>query len=358
MSQVPAELAQPGSGGDVYQFEEEPMEDRQGSLPRRHERRSHHHHQHHGSSRRGARRGQMLDFTMAMNNFTTMFPTLDADVIEMVLRANDGVVDPTIDQLIRMTATDASAADESHASPGGLIGGDDREDFAHLSSPTIPAEPVSHPPQPEPAPPVLPPKKKLHRLRAPIDQSRTSTSGLRAPLVGSLPDDFLRITPDAQPAVSSLIEETRAAVAASNSRSMVSSSTRSAPTGVRDGQTEDGIPLKFLTSTSAAQLAEDERMALYFQNEEFMRELRRNRDFIQELEKGGCACGCLYCMCTHAWCRITPYVIRASEHGVFAALYSFPAQHESRYFRHGNVITESMPCHTIAQFAIASEYAA
>lgn len=34
------------------------------------------------------------------------------------------------------------------------------------------------------------------------------------------------------------------------------------------------------------QYLEDERIALFLQNEEFMRELQRNRDFLMALEKG------------------------------------------------------------------------
>lgn len=38
-----------------------------------------------------------------MSDFKQMFPTLDDEVIEAVLRANDGAVDATIDQLLTMT---------------------------------------------------------------------------------------------------------------------------------------------------------------------------------------------------------------------------------------------------------------
>ena len=37
-----------------------------------------------------------------MSDFTTMFPAMDPEVIEAVLRANEGAVDPTIDQLLTM----------------------------------------------------------------------------------------------------------------------------------------------------------------------------------------------------------------------------------------------------------------
>lgn len=46
---------------------------------------------------------RQLDFFQAMSDFKQMFPTLDDEVIEAVLRANDGAVDATIDQLLTMT---------------------------------------------------------------------------------------------------------------------------------------------------------------------------------------------------------------------------------------------------------------
>ena len=44
------------------------------------------------------------EFTQAMTDFKVMFPDLEADVIEAVLRANNGAVDITIDHLLTMTA--------------------------------------------------------------------------------------------------------------------------------------------------------------------------------------------------------------------------------------------------------------
>ena len=38
-----------------------------------------------------------------MSDFRHMFPTMEEDVIEAVLRANDGAVDATIDQLLTMS---------------------------------------------------------------------------------------------------------------------------------------------------------------------------------------------------------------------------------------------------------------
>ncbi|XP_056009056.1 uncharacterized protein LOC125663721 isoform X2 [Ostrea edulis] len=46
---------------------------------------------------------KQLDFYQAMSDFKAMFPSMDTDVIEAVLRSNDGAVDDTIDQLLTMS---------------------------------------------------------------------------------------------------------------------------------------------------------------------------------------------------------------------------------------------------------------
>lgn len=49
------------------------------------------------------RRATHLEFTQAMEDFKTMFPDIDSDVIEAVLRANKGAVDTTIDHLLTLS---------------------------------------------------------------------------------------------------------------------------------------------------------------------------------------------------------------------------------------------------------------
>lgn len=44
-----------------------------------------------------------LEFSQAMADFKKMFPDIDREVIEAVLRANLGAVDQTIDQLLAMS---------------------------------------------------------------------------------------------------------------------------------------------------------------------------------------------------------------------------------------------------------------
>lgn len=57
-----------------------------------------------------------LDFNEAMADFKTMFPTLEDEVIEAVLRCNKGSVDRTVDQLLTMSC-ECRAADFNE--PGG-----------------------------------------------------------------------------------------------------------------------------------------------------------------------------------------------------------------------------------------------
>ena len=56
-----------------------------------------------------------LEFSQAMTDFKVMFPDMDAEVIEAVLRANNGAVDTTIDHLLTLTAdNEAEKHPETH----------------------------------------------------------------------------------------------------------------------------------------------------------------------------------------------------------------------------------------------------
>ena len=55
-----------------------------------------------------------IEFKQAMQDFMTMFPKMDHDVIEEVLRANNGAVDATIDQLLSMTTDNLNEALRLH----------------------------------------------------------------------------------------------------------------------------------------------------------------------------------------------------------------------------------------------------
>ena len=59
-----------------------------------------------------------LDFGQAMADFKIMFPGMDSDVIEAVLRSNNGAVDTTIDQLLAMTADNEAVLGGSSSGGG------------------------------------------------------------------------------------------------------------------------------------------------------------------------------------------------------------------------------------------------
>ncbi|XP_026799433.1 CUE domain-containing protein 1a isoform X2 [Pangasianodon hypophthalmus] len=224
------------------------------------------------SSRQHVRR---LEFNQAMDDFKTMFPSMDHEVIECVLRANNGAVDSTIDQLLQMSL-DGQGTDDSS----------DSED-------SIPPEILERTLEPdssdeEPPPVYSPPSYEMHiydrkhpadvpsfpppRFDANPTTGHRQVSGYRnwnPPLLGNLPDDFLRILPQQldslQRSQSSLSQPS------SSSSSSLSSLTQYSAS-------EQDRKLK--------QYLEDERIALFLQNEEFMRELQRNRDFLIALERG------------------------------------------------------------------------
>eukprot|EP00118_Oscarella_pearsei_P007399 m.35993 g.35993 ORF g.35993 m.35993 type:complete len:182 (+) comp32198_c1_seq3:33-578(+) len=123
---------------------------------------------------------QKLGFNEAMHDFKSMFPSIEDEVIETVLRAKNGSVDATIDHLIAMGAgDDADAASKSN------------ETGAGATPPTCHNEVV-----------IGPSRCPIRRQwDAPASSSSSSTvyyqrisaSGFNPPLVGPLPEDFLRI---------------------------------------------------------------------------------------------------------------------------------------------------------------------
>lgn len=175
---------------------------------------------------------RQLDFTEAMNDFKHMFPNVDREVIEAVLRANNGLVDATIDQLLSMgldmegcntASTDAdlpslpsySPVDRSEPPPAYTPRDNESSPSSGTSSRPLPARPYS---------------------------------AWNPPLLGKLPDDFLRLGP---------------------------------PSSTSPGVFVDGMGDEELE-----RYLEDEKLAMVLQNEEFMRELRHNKEFMLSLEKG------------------------------------------------------------------------
>ncbi|EDV24119.1 uncharacterized protein TRIADDRAFT_57285 [Trichoplax adhaerens] len=208
-----------------------------------------------GSEQSRSRNRPRLGFQEAMENFSTMFPTMDRSIIEAVLRSCNGHIQRTIDKLLVMT--DSSPTDE-------ILTGGDQPQIVSLSANTDTSSNSTNLP--------LGSTENNHPdMLLSIDQSfgnnnnnrdnniydnnlnlhnnnnagrpTTYTSKYHPPLVGRLPDDFLRIKP-----------------------------TRSSH---RQTPTYDPVAL---------QMMEDERLAKWLQNEEFMRHLQSNEDFVRSLE--------------------------------------------------------------------------
>ncbi|XP_051253960.1 CUE domain-containing protein 1b isoform X2 [Dicentrarchus labrax] len=238
------------------------------------------------------RQVRRLEFNQAMEDFKTMFPSMDYEVIECVLRSNNGAVDATIDQLLQMSI-DGQGSDDSSDSDDSIPPEILERTLEPDSSDEEPP-PVYSPPAydmhiydrkyPE-APPTPPPRFEAEP--PPGHQQVRSYRNWNPPLLGNLPDDFLRILPQqldsiktsqssvSQPSSSSSSSSISQWTAQSGSRPEAAGTT--GDPGLTTGATEQDKKLK--------QYLEDERIALFLQNEEFMRELQRNREFLIALER-------------------------------------------------------------------------
>ncbi|XP_063309060.1 CUE domain-containing protein 1 isoform X2 [Pelobates fuscus] len=207
-----------------------------------------------------------LEFNQAMEDFKTMFPNMDYDIIECVLRANNGAVDATIDQLLQMNL-DESGYDDSSDS-------DDSIPPEILERTLEPDSSDEEPPPVYSPPTVMPSFDRSHAQNPPAPPLRTDVltctgtqvpklyKNWNPPLLGNLPDDFLRILPQQMDSVqlshggaSSLCDESK-----TKTKSMGN-------------------------ERNLNQYLHDEQIALFLQNEEFMRELQRNREFLLALER-------------------------------------------------------------------------
>lgn len=147
-----------------------------------------------------------LEFYQAMADFKNMFPQMDDDVIEAVLRSNQGAVDTTIDQLLTMSTDNENEKIRSELE------------------------------QNEKSPSTSKPSKTDSTI------SSKSIRKWQPAFLGPLPDTFLRLPQQVS---------------------------------------EDSLDSSYLQENS---MLEDERIAMFLQNEEFMAELRWNEDFLSTLE--------------------------------------------------------------------------
>ncbi|XP_030632698.1 CUE domain-containing protein 1b [Chanos chanos] len=237
------------------------------------------------------RQVRRLEFNQAMEDFKTMFPSMDYDVIECVLRSNNGAVDATIDQLLQMSI-DGQGSDDSSDSDDSIPPEILERTLEPDSSDEEPP-PVYSPPTydmhiydrkyPD-APPTPPP-----RFEAVGHQQVRSYRNWNPPLLGNLPDDFLRILPQQLDSIQS--PPSSLSQPSLSSSSSLSSVTRHAPALQGPSELSRGATGSVGSSGATEQerklkqYLEDERIALFLQNEEFMKELQRNREFLMALER-------------------------------------------------------------------------
>lgn len=218
-----------------------------------------------------------LEFTQAMTDFKIMFPDMEVDVIEAVLRSNNGAVDTTIDQLLAMSAdNDTSAATggtdnspppaygQSLPSYGEAVQGEGGYDSS--SNQVLGACSSLGP-------------DLLASLGASgggaVGSPLHTQKGWRPPMLGRLPQDFLRLG-----------VKSSSSKGASHSLGHAYTHPERQPTHhgkesvVKQRSGEGGGGERV-----SSQITEDERFALMLQNEEFMTELRGNTEFLSALEE-------------------------------------------------------------------------
>ncbi|XP_024613466.1 CUE domain-containing protein 1 isoform X1 [Neophocaena asiaeorientalis asiaeorientalis] len=209
-----------------------------------------------------------------MDDFKTMFPNMDYDIIECVLRANSGAVDATIDQLLQMNleagggSVYEDSSDSEDSIPPEILERTLEPDSSDEEPPPVYSPPAYHMhmfDRPYPlAPPTPPPRIDVLGSVPPSGQRRYRN--WNPPLLGNLPEDFLRILPQQLDSIQATSGGSKPAI------------------------TEGGRPLTAGPGPRDQenrwkQYLEDERIALFLQNEEFMKELQRNRDFLLALER-------------------------------------------------------------------------
>lgn len=260
-----------------------------------------------------------LEFNQAMKDFKTMFPEMDEDVIEVVLRANQGAVDATIDQLLAMSTdnenerirTEMDATENAEAPPGyspttppptyqqavpysqlsasPSVGTSATAAAAHcsetktaavsgtssMSLPRIGADGGASHSQLKSA--SVDTASATTPVASSSPQSVDCSVPLRVkrnwapPILGPLPCDFLRIS----------MPNGRIMKAETNMTTELWSEVLQQKMEENRRQRKMRHP----EDPELTQYLEDERIALFLQNEEFMKELRSNKDFLTTLER-------------------------------------------------------------------------
>ncbi|GAB1599213.1 CUE domain-containing protein 1-like isoform X3 [Argonauta hians] len=312
---------------------------------------------------------RQLDFYQAMSDFKHMFPSMEEDVIEAILRANDGAVDATIDQLLTMSVDTDEICVRKHTplSKRHTISGisssstkiqDSPPSYSEAmrlqhSSPLAGSHGATLPTtwrhsslqQLPPTPPRGPHKRSLSACGNLLDidlpnlslsptLSLTSSSSSNTvpksfyghptksistpsgrvyrnwnpPMLGTLPDDFLRLSlparnsspppPPPPPHSHKHLSPTRTLDANLNSNSqrksyrpsktMIISSHEFSKSMLEQKLKENERRRRSTSQDIDPELTQylaDEHLAIVIQNSEFLQELRGNEDFMKTLEK-------------------------------------------------------------------------
>ena len=208
-----------------------------------------------------------LEFSQAMTDFKIMFPNMDVEVIEAVLRSNNGAVDATIDQLLTMTADIEDLPDATGAPPEYSTNTlPTYREAVKLDSVTdmLGASSLREPAHPDLLSGLDMMGASGGRDVSGDDPPLCSIKQWLPPLLGKLPSDFLRLK-----------------VKHGHSYSHPD---RPVPTSSGAGEAPV-LERRSRQNDRNHQLLEDEKFAMMLQNEEFMRELRGNQEFMSALEE-------------------------------------------------------------------------
>ncbi|CAM1320942.1 CUEDC1 (predicted) [Pycnogonum litorale] len=247
-----------------------------------------------------------LEFYQAMRDFKVMFPEMDEDVIEAVLRSNNGAVDVTIDQLLAMSKDNENEKVRSDKVESAIVPelpsyspGTPPPPYRQVMYSSLSGSPSNMPRTPPATrrlctplstPPSHPKRqvtdseinsvtRKNNVSESPDllqdittknvveDLPMRVTKNWKPPMLGPLPDSFLRI-----PTQHSRRRNRKVVLSSELLKQKMLENER---LRMLEGSVDPDI----------ARYLEDERMALLLQNEEFVTELRRNKDFMYTLDR-------------------------------------------------------------------------